>query len=256
MIFYLGVHEPAWLARTAVPLFVSRRRLVRRKSMPRALGSWALDSGGFTELSMHGGWTVPPSQYAAEVRRFRDEIGGLEWAAPQDWMCELFITRKTGRTVAEHQRLTVENLLELRSLAPDLPFVPVLQGFTMDDYMRCVDAYHAAGVDLAAERVVAVGSVCRRQSTSEILTICRRLAGLGLRLHGFGVKTLGLPGLRSVLASADSTAWSMRARRSAPMPGHAHKSCANCLPFALRWRESLLGLLEMPEQISLGLKEW
>ena len=128
MIFFLGIHEPAWMARTDVPLFVSRRRLVRRKTMPRARGRWALDSGGFTELSMHGRWTVPSAQYAAEVRRFRDEIGGLEWAAPQDWMCEPFITRKTGRTVAEHQRLTVANLLELRSIAPDLPWVHVGQG--------------------------------------------------------------------------------------------------------------------------------
>ncbi len=34
--------------------------------------------------------------------RYRDEIGCLLWAAPQDWMCEPWITAKTGLTVAEH----------------------------------------------------------------------------------------------------------------------------------------------------------
>ncbi len=34
--------------------------------------------------------------------RYRDEIGCLLWAAPHDWMCEPWITAKTGLTVAEH----------------------------------------------------------------------------------------------------------------------------------------------------------
>ena len=69
----------------------------------------------------------------AAVRRYRDEIGGLEWAAPMDWMCEPFMLAKTGLTVAEHQARTVANYLELRSLAPELPFVPVLQGWSLDN---------------------------------------------------------------------------------------------------------------------------
>jgi hypothetical protein len=43
-------------------------------------------------------------------------------------MCEPWITAKTGRTVAEHQRRTVDNLVRLRGLAPDLPIIPVVQG--------------------------------------------------------------------------------------------------------------------------------
>lgn len=85
---YLGTHEPAWLPRTTVPLFISRRRLERRKSMPRSVGTWALDSGGFTELSLHGRWELPPPEYIQKVRRYRDEIGGMQWAAIQDWMCD------------------------------------------------------------------------------------------------------------------------------------------------------------------------
>jgi len=71
----------------------------------------------------------------------RDEIGSLESAAPMDWMCEPFMLAKTRLTIAEHQLRTATNYLEMRSRAPDLPFVPVLQGWTLDDYLRCVALY-------------------------------------------------------------------------------------------------------------------
>ena len=253
MKFFLGTHEVRWLAEPAladVPLFVSRRRLADRKTLPRAVGSWALDGGGFTELQLFGRWTVLARAYAAEVRRFRDEIGGMLWAAPQDWMCEPIVIKGgkvkgvvfagTGLTVAEHQRRTVENFLELRSLAPDLPIIPVLQGWTLGDYLDCLELYEAAGVDLRAEPTVGVGTMCRRESTTSAGIILRLLAAEGLNLHGFGFKIEGLRQHGDVLCSADSLAWSDSARHQPAMDGHTHKRCNNCLEFALSWRERIV----------------
>ena len=49
---YLGTHETSWLSRAGVPLFISHRRLERiRTSLPMAAAPWALDSGGFSEIS-------------------------------------------------------------------------------------------------------------------------------------------------------------------------------------------------------------
>jgi hypothetical protein len=230
---------------------------------------WALDSGGFTELQKFGRWTVSPARYAALVRRYRDEIGGLQWAAPQDWMCEPIVIRGgragrlafagTGLSVAEHQRRTVANYLELRSLAADLPIRTALQGFTGPEYLRCADMYEAAGIDLAAEPLVLLGSVCRRQGTAEIHEIITALHRRGItRLHGLGVKKLGLARYGHLLASADSLAWSEDARRLGhPMPGcpghrpgcpprcHAHhQNCANCLRYAAWWRSGLVAAVE------------
>jgi hypothetical protein len=204
-----------------------------------------LDSGGFSELSLYGGWTVSPRDYVAEVRRYADEVGRMEWAAPQDWMCEPAMLAKTGLSVADHQRLTVENLLELRSLAPDLPIIPVLQGWRLADYLRCVDLYAAAGVDLPSEPIVGVGSVCRRQSTTEIEDIVLSLTRLGVNCHGFGVKTKGFRGYAHLLTSADSLAWSTNARMNPPLSECSHGkegtgSCASCPRWALRWRERAL----------------
>lgn len=250
--FYLGTHKPAWLARTRMPLFVSHRRLRERRTLPRAVCSWALDSGGFTELSLYGRWETTPAEYADAVALYAREVGNLEWAVPQDWMCEPMMLQTTGRTVAEHQERTVANYLELRAMAPRLPFVPVLQGWTLADYHRCVGLYDRAGVDLRAEPLVGLGSVCRRQATGEIGAIVSSLAALGLRLHGFGVKVAGLRRYAEHLVSADSMAWSLNARRSAPLAGCTHRSCANCLLYASAWRTRLLCQLDRV-QLSLRL---
>ncbi|RAY16378.1 hypothetical protein DPM19_05740 [Actinomadura craniellae] len=240
-VFYLGAHQPHWLWRVAFPLFVSHRQLARKGRLRRAGCRWALDSGGFTELSLNGRWTTTPAQYAEAVAQYAEHLGRLDFAAPQDWMCEPFMVERTGLSVAEHQHRTVANYLELTALAPHLPFIPVLQGWKLPDYLRCVELYAAAGIDLAALPRVGLGSVCRRQSTAEIGHIVATLAGLGLRLHGFGVKTGGLHRYGHQLSSADSMAWSFTARRRLPLPGcTGHKNCANCLTFATRWRSALL----------------
>lgn len=236
MRFYLGTHEVSWLKRVDFPLFVSDRRFRRQKSLPRARCRWALDSGGFTELNMFGQWTVKASDYATRVRRYQNEVGNLDFAAPQDWMCEPDVRKKTGKTTLEHQRLTVENFLRLRDIDPALPFIPVLQGWAADDYMRHIDQYTAAGVDLCAHRVVGVGTVCRRQGTAEGVRIIESIAAQGIAVHAFGFKRRGLSKAAHVLYSADSMAWSFAARRSDPLPGCSHKSCANCIKYATTWR--------------------
>jgi len=246
MRFYVGAHHPHWLWTAGFPLFVSHRRLAGRDPLRLrpALGAWALDSGGFTELSLHGRWQTTPEQYAEAVHGYVERIGRPDFVAPQDWMCEPSMLVRTGLSVREHQARTVANLVRLRELAPEVPFAPVLQGWRAEDYERCVDLYLQAGIDLAAEPVVGLGSVCRRQSTTEIAAIVTALAGQGLRLHGFGVKTGGLGQYGPLLASADSMAWSYRARRSAPLPGcTSHKNCANCPRYAARWRHAVLAHL-------------
>jgi hypothetical protein len=241
LTFYTGAHQPHWLWRAGFPLFVSHRQLARKRRLRPALARWALDSGGFTELSMHGRWTTPAEVYAAAVARYAEQVGRLDFAAPQDWMCEPFMIERTGLTVAEHQARTVASYLELRRIAPGLPFIPVLQGWQLADYLACASLYAAEGIDLAALPLVGLGSVCRRQSTDEIAAIAATFARRGVRLHGFGVKTGGLHLYGHRLASADSMAWSYAARRQPPLPGcTGHRNCANCLVYAARWRARII----------------
>jgi hypothetical protein len=244
--FYLGTNKGHWLRLSSVPLFVSHRTLRKFKTLPQAKVRWSLDSGGFTELSMNGKWVTTPEEYVTAIRRYKDEIGNLDWASQQDLMCEDAMLERTGLTVADHQRLTIENFLTLRHIAADLPIIPVIQGQTADDYLRHIDAFNKAGIDLTKEKTVGIGSVCRRQATNEIATIIHQTTNTGIKLHGFGMKTLGLQKVHHLMQSADSMAWSFTARMGQiHLPECTHKAqrCSDCLTYATLWRNNLINKL-------------
>lgn len=92
------------------------------------------------------------------------------------------------------------------------------------------------------------------QNVAEIhAAITASLADLGLRLHGFGVKSAGLSAYSGDLASADSMSWSARGRRTAGCaPGH--RSEANCLRFASAWRRKVLAAIPSEVQMRLPLE--
>jgi len=204
--------------------------------MPKAASDWCLDSGGFSELSMYGEWRTSVNEYVDDIQRF-ESIGKLQWSAPQDWMCEPWITAKTGKTVEYHIQKTVENYLQL--VAKGCNVIPVLQGWEMGDYERCANVYATNGVDLVKAQTVGLGSVCRRQATSEIGEITQWGYSNGWKLHGFGVKSEGIKRYGQYLHSADSLAWSFSGRYI--HDGLCGKpSCANCLHYALSWRENVL----------------
>ena len=79
-------------------------------------------------------------------------------------MCEPHVVKKTGLTVEKHMRNTVENFLELRSNDRIGKLViPVIQGYEIEEYLQCIDMYERMGICLEKEKIVGVGSVCRRQ---------------------------------------------------------------------------------------------
>lgn len=292
-LFWTGVPAPAWVFGTrrtepyAIdwPAFPSFTTMGQVRNLRPALTDAAMDSGGFTLVSKYGEWPVAPSQYVRFLRRYTAESGRLIWASPQDWMCEPEIITGgrrgpevyagTGLSVAEHQRLTVENYLTLRTLAPELPIIPVVQGWEVHEYERCVELYDAHGIDLRAEPLVGVGSVCRRADTPTGAAIFATLAKAGLRMHGFGVHTRAILRILRALAeigridaliSTDSMAWSALARRrNLRLPGCHHGvtgdgNCANCPVWAGLWRGELLADIDRwhrdlttgPLQLAMG----
>lgn len=213
-IFYVGLHHPhdaAQFPRACISINALRRR---RKPIP--CEDVIIDSGAFTEVATHGRYRHEPAEYAAQLRWLHYAgVVKISIAVSQDYMCEPFMLAKTGLTVADHQRLTIERYDAL--IAEDLPFpiMPVLQGYATVDYAAHVMAY---GDRLKPGMWVGVGSVCKRngnpKAVLEILWVIHAVRP-DLRLHGFGVKQTSLehPGIRSMLYSADSMAWSYAARR-------------------------------------------
>lgn len=215
MKFYVGVHHPSD-AKHLGPVFVSVSTLIGPKGRKSKFTDqpWIMDSGAFTTIAKHGGYPEPVEVYAEMIRK---------WAAPnlitavaQDYMCEPAMLAKTGLTIAEHQRLTIERYDALVALdTGGIAIMPVLQGYAPPDYGAHVLAY---GSRLAKGAYVGVGSVCKRNGNpGAVLAVLEAIldARPDLRLHGFGLKTtsLSVKAIRDCLESADSMAWSYSARR-------------------------------------------
>lgn len=220
-----------------IPLLVSYGRLRSARVLPVALAPWVIDSRAYSEIAEHGRWTIDPTRYVTDLRRYRDEIGRLTWVAPQDWPAGPALLARTGLTEDDHQQRTVASVRELRTLAPDLPIICVVTGTTPAGYLRHVAQYRTAGIDLREERlVVGVGALVGRtvRDTAAILTGLH-LAGL-TRLHGFGVKGPVLNVIGGMVESIDSAAWSAAARREVgPCPHGLVAWEANCPVAAKEW---------------------
>jgi len=192
---------------------ISANRLKTRRS-GFVVGDWIMDSGAFTTVNKHGGYPEGVEVYAEIIRRFAD-CGNMQAAVAQDFMCEPFVLERTGLTVADHQRLTIERYDALIACdTAGVPIMPVLQGYDPADYANHVRQY---GDRLTAGMWVGVGSVCKRNSNpGSIVAVLEAIHDVrpDLQLHGFGIKKTALHNgrVRELLASADSMAWSFAAR--------------------------------------------
>lgn len=211
MRFYVGCHQVSD-ARRFPYSFVSVRRLVDRVS-DFEVGRWVMDSGAFAQVSVCGEHELSVADYAAQIRRW-SRCGTLEAAVAQDYMCESFVLERAGRTVGDHQAMTIERYDALLAADPCVYVMPVLQGSCPWEY---VDHLRQYGKRLWPGQWVGVGSVCKLNS--EPGAVRARLDAIravrpDLRLHGFGLKLTALQddGVRRSLESADSMAWSYRAR--------------------------------------------
>ncbi len=217
MRFFVGLHQPSDASRFDAA-FVSVNRIRNRKS-DFAVGDWIMDSGAFTEIATYGHYRHGVEEYAEQIRRWKN-CGNMIAAVSQDYMCEPWMLEKTGLTVADHQRLTIERYDALLACDTGAYIMPVLQGYAASDYVAHIRAY---GDRLAFGAYVGVGSVCKRNGNpAAILRVLDAIKAErpDLRLHGFGLKTTALncAPIIAQLYSADSMAWSFAARKAGGNP--------------------------------------
>lgn len=210
MEFFVGLHQPSD-AKHFDRSFISVNRLRARKSN-FDVTNWIMDSGAFSEIATYGNYRVGVDEYVAQIERWRT-VGNMRAAVTQDWMCEPWIVAKTGKTVREHQRLTVERYDAITSKT-DAYVMPVLQGYELVDYTQHLEDY---GDRLTPGKWVGVGSICKRNTNvAEIEDILLSIKSIrpDLRLHGFGLKITSLrsTSVYDMLYTADSMAWSYSAR--------------------------------------------
>lgn len=217
MQFYVGLHQP-FDAQHFDRSFISVNRLKYRRSN-FAVKDWIMDSGAFSTLSIYGTYPFHPDEYVEHIDRWR-RVGTMRAAVSQDYMCEPHIIKGTGLSLDLHQQLTISRYDSiLAAVTKGIYILPVLQGYAIQDYLTHLALY---GSRLKRGAWVGVGSICKRNSTP--IAVYRILHAIkckrpDLRLHGFGLKITALhSSCRDLLHSADSMAWSFRARKQGRDP--------------------------------------
>jgi hypothetical protein len=238
LFFFIGLHKEQ-LAKHFDRCFLSINRLRQRKS-PFPVKRWIMDSGAFVEVTTHGSFRHDEREYVDQITRW-SRCGELLAAVSQDYMCEAPALKKTGLTVREHQDLTVERYRNIRSLNKSGVYImPVLQGRTAHDYVQHIKSY---GRLIKHGSWVGVGSVCKRNGKpTEVLSILQSILHVrpDLQLHGFGLKLTAIadPGVRHLLSTADSNAWSFHARKNG--------RSSNAVEEALAYEKKVYQLFKQP----------
>lgn len=243
--FFVGWHQPCngfsgchYFENT----IISVNRLIKRRSNFQ-VGNWILDSGAFTRITNRKGH-LSVKKYAKQIKRWSTN-GNLLAAVSQDYMCEKFVLDVTRLTVEDHQQLTIHRYKRLRQELDKLEcntyLMPVLQGFTIDEYLNHLEQY---GDILKQGMWVGVGSVCKRNSSPvqiEVILLAIKRKRPDLRLHGFGIKKTALSSglVNDLLYSADSQAHSFgtsgqRKYANASNPIYAKQYAENILTTPLQ----------------------
>lgn len=208
MRFYIGLHVITH-AYEFEDSFISINILKKRKSDIN-VSNWILDSAAFTQVSQLGDFEMSVKAYVSQINRWAS-CGHMIAAVSQDYMCEPFILKKWNRTVETHQLMTVSRFYNIIDCNPDVYILPVLQGYTLEDYLKCADMY-----DFSEGCYVGIGSVCKRnRNITEVKNILKGVIDYtGFNLHGFGLKLTALqnPDICKLLSSSDSMSWSFNAR--------------------------------------------
>lgn len=177
-----------------------------------------LDSAGFVAMAAQGGYSWTPESYILDLcagypfARFSSMDLCVEQEVASD---RIEVRERISKTIHLNQRchrLSCDAGIDDR-------LMPVIQGATPDDYLRCYDAL--AGM-IGEKRVIGVGSMCRRDTegpngiVAVVDALDRRLPP-GVTLHIFGVKSSGGEQIAFMdrIASIDSQAYGITARQKA-----------------------------------------
>jgi len=182
------------------------------------LASIDLDSAGYTMTVAYNGmpWSIDDYMALAASYPFRR-------VASADYCCEIQVAHDREE-VRDRISRTIATNRECHARSVDLGirerFMPVLQGRTPDDYLRCLDKLDGL---ILPGTVVGIGSMCRRpiHGPEGLIAVIERLSRdfpIAAKMHAFGVKGDALPYLTPFapwIASIDSQAYGVAARRDA-----------------------------------------
>jgi hypothetical protein len=178
-----------------------------------------------------------------------------DFVAILDYACERGVARDVYTTNSQRIHATVDNALRCREAAPDFPWLPVVQGSTVEEYSTCLALYARSGWTFT---YAGLGTMCGR-GPKEARSILKRLAidYPALRWHVFGMH-LGILedplAMRSV-QSWDSYSWNWgngTKRDACRLPRHADESWSHYVQrLSIAYQARITTLLQRPQTLPL-----
>ncbi len=186
-------------------------RRFERVRLPKHCRPAVADCGGFVATRIWGDYRYSPQQYVDWLSSWTPD-----WAAMMDYCCEDEITAGKPGVVRERQRRTLDMawLFWYAYRGVEWPWVPTVQGWTVDDYQWHADQMTPLLGELRrayGTPLVGIGTLCRRTSGRFVQQVVTAVANIlpDCRFHLWGVKLdaldspIGMPRV----ASVDSGAW-------------------------------------------------
>lgn len=269
MRFYFTVH-PSDLMRGRLPEGVhvmlvaaahwddERGRFRVRRPPADHVASMCVDSGGFTAARRWGKYPWSVAQYTDFIREVCRDTP-LDFCAIMDYACEPGVDRSILDTNLARIRATIANEIACRETAPELPWLPVLQGDSLEERTFDLSQRRAAG--LLPTDYAGIGSVCGR-GVSGARRVVKFYADRlpGVRFHGFGmhVQALDDPAVAAVMRSWDSYSWNWgKGRKGVDRPPEYLRRPSESFTEHTRrlaklyWRNTVRPRLSRPRQLGL-----
>ena len=184
-----------------------KKRFMIQRTPPGHVSSISIDSGGFTAAQRWGEYPWTVEEYVEFIRKSSENVR-LDFCAVMDYACEPDVNRTVNPTNIDRIKATVENEALCIAAAPDLPWLPVLQGDNLSE--REFDIEYRAKNNVEIKPYMGIGSVCKR-GAKKAREVVRFYAGTltGVRYHAFGldVRALNKCDVLRNIKSWDSYAW-------------------------------------------------
>lgn len=217
-IFYFTIHPGDMIRARLIPgirvmLVASahwddqRKRFKIRRPPADWVKSIVIDSGGFTAAKRWGQYPWSYAQYADWIRESSRDVD-LDFCAVMDYACEPTVNRDILATNQARIEATIKNEARLKEVAPDLPWLPVLQGDNLTE--RAYDLERRRELGQLPTDYAGIGSVCGRGRNGAVETVRFYAWQLpGVKFHGFGMHIQALDDNETYFAlkSWDSYGW-------------------------------------------------
>jgi len=235
----------------------ARFRIVRP---PRdSAATISIDSGGFTAAKRWGRYPWTVEQYADFIHQESRDLP-LDFCAIMDYACEREVDRGIYPTNRERIEATISNEIACRCACRDLPWLPVLQGNTLEE--RALDLDIRARDGLLPLHYAGIGSICGR-TPSEAQAVIRfygeRLPGITYHAFGLHVQALDHDPTFWLIRSWDSYGWTWgrgqkdvdRPAECIRLPGERYTVYTRRLA-EYYWLNTIAPRLQAPRQMVLG----